>query len=105
HRRSLPGSEARGRGRRGLGQRRGDHRPGRRRADREDHLEARALAELALHADLSAVSLDVALHDRQTQARAPELTRARVVHLVEALEDLLQLVDGNSPPRVLYHAL
>ena len=44
--------------------------------DRQHHLEARPLTELALHAHHAAVALDEALHDGQAQARAAELARA-----------------------------
>jgi hypothetical protein len=46
-------------------------------------------ARLALEPHLAAVRLDHVLDDRQAEARAPLLARARLVHPVEPLEDPL----------------
>src|SRR5262245_31047635 len=54
---------------------------------RQVDAERAALAGSALERDSPPERQGQVLHDRETQARAAELARTRLVHAVEALED------------------
>src|SRR5258705_459866 len=70
------------------------------RLDGHDQGEGRALAELAPHLHLAAVGLDVALDDRESQARAAVLARGGRVRLEEGLEDLALQLERDADPVV-----
>ena len=51
------------------------------------HAEGAALSRLGTHLDVAAQGLGQMLADAKAQSRAAELSRGRVVHLVERLEE------------------
>src|SRR5207253_8667321 len=73
--------------------------------EREGEREGGALAHGALDRDLAAVRLDDRLDDVEAQPE-PRLARGAgildVPHLVEAVEDLLQVLGRDSGPAVLH---
>ncbi len=66
------------------------------RRHREDEGEDRALARPRPDADLAAVRLDEALHDGEAEAGAAVLAGGRAVHLVEDVEDALEVLVGDA---------
>src|SRR5262245_54256899 len=62
--------------------------------------ECRALAERALHRDLTIHRLHEVLHDREPEPGAAERTRARAVDAVEALEDARCVLVRDADPGV-----
>ena len=67
---------------------------------RQPEVEHGALALLALDLDGGAVRVQDALHDGQAQADAAEAARGGAVHLVEAVEDLADLVARDADAAV-----
>src|SRR4051812_30577489 len=83
---SLPFLDARSRPRR-----RGRRRPG-----RQQHVEGRAAAELAVEGDGAVHGLDQVLDDRESEAGAAAIARASGVYPIEALEDTGRVL-GRDP--------
>ena len=69
-------------------------------AARQAHGEVRALIWLAVGVNASAVVLDDRLADREPQAGSAIAAHQRGVHLVEAFEDALERLPGNTDPGV-----
>ncbi len=66
----------------------------------EADLELRAAADVARDGDLSSVSDDDRLADRQSQPDSAVLSGARVIDAVKPLENVSQVLRGNADPRV-----
>ena len=66
---------------------------------------AAALAIFAFHPGAAAMQLGQAAHQRQAQARAAGLAVEAIVHLVEGLEDLVELVARNAGAVVAHRDL
>ena len=68
---------------------------------RQGEHETAATSHLALHPDASAVKLDEALGDGQAETRPLGLCLSVSAHLVELVEDGVELLGGNPLTRIL----
>src|SRR5678809_1382525 len=73
-------------------------------AARQLEAEDAARAGAARDGDDAVVEREDVLHDREAEARASLLPRARLVHAVEPLEDALEVGLGDAVSRVAHLA-
>ena len=74
--------------------------PRRSRCDGQIHMKAGALAHDTLYGHVPAHELDEFLNDRQAEPRATARASARLVHAIETLEDMRQMIGGHAFTRI-----
>src|SRR3954469_13561880 len=66
----------------------------------EPDIECRAYAHLASHGELPAVQIDYLLADGEPEPAAPGSPRAVLVHSVEPIEEIREILFGDADPCV-----